>query len=162
MAMRNVLMVLLFTAACNNPVAKQPLPTQCVVVKFEEGLDTVSRTDVQVKDNFIIELFVNDLDMEAYERRKARQEYYYLSDFQAYYSQVVAPVIDSMTIKTIRLPYKNILLEFVDEQGRKRFVDVVNLPYRQGVFLYNKHQLVFWKGNKSGELDAFVRSYFKE
>lgn len=163
MAIKCQLFVLLLClSACQHPVAKQPLPAQCVEHGFVEGMDTSSRTKILVKDNCILELFVNDLDMEAYESRKARQEYYYLSDFQAYYSQVVAPVVDSMSIKTIRLPDKNVLLEFVDEQGRKRFVDVKNLQYRQGVFLFNKHQLVFWKGDKSGELDAFVRSYFEE
>lgn len=163
MAIKCQLFVLLvWISACQHPVAEKALPEQCVELGFVEGMDTSSKTKIHVKDDCILELFVNDLDMEAYESRKARQEYYYLSDFQAYYSEVVAPVIDSMSIKTIRLPGKNVLLEFVDEQGRSRFVDVVNLPYRQGVFLYNKRQLVFWKGDKSGGLDAFIRRYFKK
>ena len=150
------------TLGCNNKETNHQDSKQLVQLEVDAIEDTSMYEKIIVHQPSVIELMVDDLDMNEYEKGQARQEYYALSDFQAYYSQVVIPVIDSMSIDKIQLHDRKIILLLENKEGQCLNLNVNKIKFKQGVILYNGEQAVFWRGDISDELSAFIRQFFKK
>lgn len=91
-----------------------------------------------------------------------KKEYYNLTDFQGYYSEIVTPIVDSLEIKRSRLDGKDTRLNFKTKNGDVYILDSRKIQSKQGLILFNgKSEPIFWKGDKSGELNTFIKDYFK-
>jgi hypothetical protein len=153
--------ILLFGIGCT--IAKEKSESdQIIEINFENSSETYSGQTINIGSSTVIEIFANDLEYNEYERENAKQEYYNLTDFQGYYSEIVTPIVDSLNIARIRLADQGTRLNFKTKNGDTHIVDIRKIQSKQGLILFNgKSEPVFWKGDKSSELDIFVHNYFK-
>ena len=154
--------VFLLGLGCTNTSKEKSKSDQIVEINFENTKESYSGQTKNIDGSTVIEIFTNDLDYNEYERESAKQEYYNLTDFQGYYSEIVGPIVDSLKIKRIKLGEHDTRLNFKTKNGDVYIVDIRKIQSKQGLILFNrKNEPIFWKGDKSSELDAFVQDYFK-
>jgi hypothetical protein len=115
---------------------------------------------VCISEPVIVEIFADSLDYDRFEEANAKQEYYNLVDFQGYYYHKVKPVTDLSEIRSVPFDNANPVC-FEINNGTRFSVNTASLPYKQGVLLFDgKSQPVFWQGDRSGELESFIQSFF--
>jgi hypothetical protein len=149
---------MLFVSGCRE-VSKPTYSSHLISLKFESEIQDSQRIFIQ--ERVIIKMFVNEFDDDLMESQNRKQEYYNLTDFQGYFSQVVEPVIDSMGVSAYSLSQFKGTIVFTGLQGKKYMVKTNTLPCSQGLIIFNGHQEpVFWKGDESGDLEDFLRYYF--
>jgi hypothetical protein len=160
---RNILIlgVLILGLGCTNKTGDKHQSVHLAEIIFEDPTMTSSNQTMFIDKPVIVEFIVNDLDYNKYERENAKQEYYKLTDFQGYYSEIVIPIIDSLKVNRITLQEKDNRLNFKNEQGDSYIVDINKIKFKQGLILFNGQKPIFWNGQTSGELDEFIKEYFE-
>lgn len=154
--------VLLLIFGCTNSSKKKFESDQIAEFNFEIPIGKNSDHTKNIRKPTVIEIFSNDLDYNYYESKNAKQEYYNLTDFQGYYSEIIKPIIDSLKIERSSLSSKDGQYNFKTNNGENYLLDIGKIQSKQGLILFNgKSKPIFWKGDKSGELDAFIKDYFK-
>ena len=154
--------VLLIVIGCTNTPQKKIESDQVVEISFENTNETYTDQTKDIDRPAVVEIFANDLDYNKYEQENAKQEYYNLSDFQGYYAAIITPIIDSLKIERRRLDGRDTRMNFKTKNRDIYIVDSRKIQSKQGLILFNgKSEPIFWKGDKNGELDAFVKEYFE-
>lgn len=152
----------LISFSCNDTIENKKHSEQIGKVNFEKLIDEESGQTKNIEGSIVIEIMANDLNYNKYELENAKQDYYKLTDFQGYYSEIVTPIIDSLQIQRSRLCIIDTQLNFRNKNGTIYTVDIKKIQSKQGLILFNgKSEPVFWKGDNSGELGPFVMEFFK-
>jgi hypothetical protein len=155
-----ILSTLLIGLGCTNKSENKNQSDRLAEIIFENPAATFSDQPLVIDNPAIVEILANDLDYNKYERENAMQEYYNLTDFQGYYSEIVIPIIDSLKITRISLQEKVTRLNFKNKSGNSYIIDKNKLQSKQGLILFKGEKPIFWKGDRSGELGEFIKEYF--
>lgn len=148
--------MIILAVACNIAPDPNRFNSHLEKMVFENADPKLKDSQTWIEAPCVVELFPNPEEPRLI---ADRQEYYNLNEFEGYYSEMVKR---ELKIKHIRITNKDTILYFRNQHNDRYIIDVSRIRAKQGLLFFNGPKPVFWKGDKAGELQEFVKEYYQK